>query len=84
MGLGRITKKIITVTKVLSASASDRRSEQCWEKGAVENLKERGKDSRETDGGESVSGTWKEVCKISDEADGRTASFRVANVTTGV
>jgi len=43
MGLGRITKKIITVTKVLSASASDRRSEQCWEKGAVENLKERGK-----------------------------------------
>jgi hypothetical protein len=43
MGLGRITKKRITVTKVLSASASDRRSEQWWEKGAVENLKERGK-----------------------------------------
>jgi hypothetical protein len=31
-----------------------------------------------------VSGTWEEVRKISDEVDGRTASFRVANVTTGV
>ena len=42
MGLGRITKKRSTVTKMLSASASDRRSEQ-WEREAVENLNERGK-----------------------------------------
>lgn len=42
MGLGRITKKRSTVTKMLSASASDLRSEQ-WEREAVENLNERGK-----------------------------------------
>jgi hypothetical protein len=42
MGLGRITKKRSTVTKMLSASASDLKSEQ-WEREAVENLNERGK-----------------------------------------
>jgi hypothetical protein len=43
MGLGRITRKRSTVTKMLSASASDRRSEQWEREAAVENLNERGK-----------------------------------------